>query len=324
MTSPIRRRRLYPHRDPYETGRLKVSDRHTLAYARHGKAGGEPAVVFHGGPGAGANANLHRYFDPKIYDILVFDQRGCGNSTPHASIDENTTWDLVADAEALRRKLGVERWLVFGGSWGSTLALAYAQSHPERVTALVLRGIFTGAQGELDWFYRFGAPNILPDAYEAFLEPLAEDARDDPLPAHHRLLTGPDEARAQDAAIAWARWEARAASLTPTESDLQNAADPAFARAVARIETHYFVNNCFFDEATHPFAEARMARIRHIPCRIAHGRYDLVTPPSTAWRLATLWPEAELVFAPTAGHTAAEPELVSLLVEATDAFARRA
>ncbi len=314
MTSNLRT--LHPEIQPFDTGRLQVGDGHVLYYERVGDPDGAPALVLHGGPGGGLNPNLRRYFDPDAYCITLFDQRGCGRSRPFADVDANTTWHLVDDIEALRRHLSVRDWLVFGGSWGSTLALAYAQSCPERVRALVLRGIFTGRPRELDWFYQTGAPALFPDAYEAFAGFVPREERHDLLSAYHKRIHGGDAETALSAAIHWARWEAATCMLRPDPRYVRNAGDPDFALAIARIETHYFVNQCFFDDATDPFA--RMERIRHIPATIIHGRYDAVTPLETAWRLARAWPEATLHIAPASGHSVSEAELVDLLIRATD------
>lgn len=321
--TPTLRHRLYPAIEPYETGRLEVSDRHTLHYERSGRRGGVPAVVLHGGPGGGSNPNLRRYFRPDHYDVLIFDQRGCGASTPHACVEDNDTWALVRDIEALRRHVGVERWLVFGGSWGSTLALAYAQSHPDRVDALVLRGIFTGAREELDWFYRSGAPQILPEAYATFAGFIPPQERDDLLDAYHRRIHGPDRELALEAARHWARWETTASCLSIDPDKAAASENPHHALAISAIETHYFVHGCFFDAITHPFAPGRIAALRDTPIVIAHGRYDLITPAATAWRLKRLVPHADLHFAPHAGHAASEEELIDLLVAATDRAAGR-
>lgn len=309
-------RTLHPEIQPFDTGRLQVGDGHVLYFERVGDPNGAPALVLHGGPGGGLNPNLRRYFDPNAYCVTLFDQRGCGRSRPFADITANTTWRLVEDIEALRQRLGVRDWLVFGGSWGSTLALAYAQSHPEHVRALILRGIFTGHARELVWFYQSGAPALFPDAHEDFALFIPAEERHDLLRAYHKRIHSEDVEVARSAAIRWARWEAATCMLRPDPRHVRDAGDPDFARAIARIETHYFVNNCFFDSATDIFA--RLDRIRHIPATIIHGRYDAVTPLETAWRLAQAWPEASFHVAPTSGHSVSEPELVDLLLRATD------
>ncbi|MCP3164712.1 prolyl aminopeptidase [Myxococcus qinghaiensis] len=314
-------RTLYPPLEPYRMGRLRVSMLHELYFEECGNPKGKPVVFVHGGPGGGTDAKQRRFFDPAAYRIILFDQRGCGRSTPHASLEENTTWDLVADMERLREHLGIERWQLFGGSWGSTLSLAYAQTHPERVTELVLRGIFLLRKQELDWFYQRGASALFPDAWEHYLAPIPPAERHDLLGAYHRRLTSADASTRHEAARAWSVWEARTSYLHPNpELVARNSAD-GFALAFARIECHYFMNRGFLRSDTQLLDD--VPRIRHLPAVIVQGRYDVVCPPESAWALHQAWPEAELVIVPDAGHSANEPGTTSALVEATDRFRPR-
>ncbi len=314
------RLQLFPAIEPFETGSLAVSERHTLYYEVSGAPGGKPVVVCHGGPGGGSTPSMRRYFDPRAYKIILFDQRGCGRSTPHASLEDNTTWALVEDMEKLRRHLGVVNWLVFGGSWGSTLALAYAQRHAERVTELVLRGIFTLRREELLWFYQEGANWIYPDAWAAFVAPIPDAERGDMMAAYHRRLTGSDRAVQLEAAKAWSVWEGGTVSLFPSAERVNAFSSDAFAIAFARIECHYFVNGGFFERDGQLLADA--FKIRDIPGVIVQGRYDVVTPMRTAWELHRAWPEAEFVLVEDAGHAASEPGIIDALVRATNRFAR--
>jgi proline iminopeptidase len=311
-------RRLYPPIEPYQSGRLDVGDGHSLYWERCGTPGAKPAVFLHGGPGAGCSPAHRSQFDPDRYDVLLFDQRGCGRSTPHASLDANTTWDLVADIERLRDLAGVKRWMVFGGSWGSTLALAYAQAHPQRVTELVLRGIFTFRQTELDWLYRYGASEIFPREWEAFLAPIPEAERDDLVAAYHRRLTGPDPAVRLAAAKAWSRWEAETVTLHPAPGVVDHHVSDRFAIAIARIENHFMVHHGWLEEGQ---LLAGAARLAGIPGAIVQGRYDCCTPPSTAWALQRAWPRAELNIV-HGGHLFSEPAVLDGLIRATDRFAR--
>ena len=312
------RRTLYPAIDPYRTGRLRVSDLHELYFEESGNPEGKPVVFVHGGPGGGTEAKQRRFFDPRAYRIILFDQRGCGKSTPHASLDENTTWHLIADMEALRVHLGLERWQVFGGSWGSTLALAYAEQHPSRVTELVLRGIFLLRKQEIDWFYQRGTDAIFPDAWEDYLAPIPEDERGDLLAAYHKRLTSPDlEVRAA-AARAWSVWEGRTSCLFQNAELIAKTSGDEFAIAFARIECHYFINNGFFEKETQLLDDVQ--KIRHIPTVIVQGRYDVVCPAESAWALHRAFPEADLRIVPDAGHSAMEPGTVHELIEATDRF----
>ena len=312
-------RTLFPEIEPYETGTLQVDDRHVLYWEQCGNPGGKPVVMLHGGPGGGCSTKMRRFHDPAKYRIVLFDQRGAGRSTPHAGLEDNTTWDLVADIEKLRRRMDVERWQVFGGSWGSTLALAYAQAHPDRVTELVLRGIFLLRRWELEWFYQEGASHLFPDAWERYLDAIPEVERHDLIGAYHRRLTGDDEAVRLAAARAWSVWEGATSFLQPDEGFVTGHEDAAFALAFARIENHYFVNGGFFEEEGQLLRDAH--RIAHIPGVIVHGRYDVVCPLRSAWDLHKAWPRAELVVNPAAGHSAFEAENTHALVEATERFA---
>ncbi len=316
MTERIK---LFPPVEPFETGMLRVSDIHEVYYEVSGAINGKPVVVCHGGPGGGSTPSMRRYFDPERYKIIVFDQRGCGRSTPHASLEDNTTWTLISDMELLRERLGVERWQVFGGSWGSTLALAYAQSHPDRVSELVLRGVFTLRRSELLWFYQEGASAIYPDAWEGFLKPIPESERGDLMAAYYKRLTGDDEKAQLEAAKAWSVWEGGTVSLMPSAERMLNFSSDAFAIAFARIECHYFVNGGFFERDDQIIAN--IDRIRHIPATIVQGRYDVVTPMVTAWELHKAWPEADFDLVLDAGHAASEPGIVDSLVRATNKYA---
>jgi len=312
------RRTLYPEIEPYETGRLDVGDGHSLYWERCGTRGAKPAVFLHGGPGAGCSPGHRRQFDPARYDILLFDQRGCGRSRPYASLEANTTWHLVEDIERLREMVGVERWMAFGGSWGSTLALAYAQTHPDRVTELVLRGIFTFRQTELDWLYRQGASEIFPDKWEEFVALIPEAERGDLVAAYHRRLTGDDAAEQLEAAKAWSKWEAETVTLLPNPAVIEEHTADEFAVAIARIENHYMINKGWIEEGA---LIRDAALLRDIPAVIVQGRYDCCTPPVTAWDLHKTWPEAELEIVPDGGHLFNEPGVLDGLIRATDKFA---
>jgi proline iminopeptidase len=311
-------RTLYPPIEPYEDGKLAVSPVHTLRYEVCGNPAGTPVVFLHGGPGGGTNADHRRFFDPAAYRIVLFDQRGAGKSTPHASLEENTTWHLVADMERLRVHLGVERWVVFGGSWGSTLALAYAETHPERVRALVLRGIFLCRPKEIRWFYQEGASAVFPDRFAEYLAPIPPAERGDLVRAYYRRLTGGDEAVRLAAARAWSVWEGSTIRLLPDPKVIADFDDPHKALALARIECHYFVNNSFFP--TDDWLIEHVGAIRRIPGVIVQGRYDVVCPAMSAWELSRAWPEADLRIVPDAGHHVMEPGIVDALVTATDGY----
>ncbi|MDC0749081.1 prolyl aminopeptidase [Polyangium mundeleinium] len=315
---PIRRP-LYPEIEPFRTGRLRVSDVHELHFEESGNPTGKPVVFLHGGPGGGSDAKQRRFFDPAHYRIVLFDQRGCGKSTPHASLEDNTTWHLVSDIERLREHLGIERWQVFGGSWGSTLALAYAEKHPERVTELVLRGIFLLRKWEIDWFYQdTGAGAFFPDAWEAYLAAIPEAERGDLVAAYHRRLTSDDPAVRQAAARAWSVWEGSTSFLFQNPDYIARCAGDAFADAFARIECHYFVNRGFFEHDGQLLTD--VGRIRHIPTVIVQGRYDVVCPAKSAWDLHRAFPEANLRIVPDAGHSAFEAGIIHELITATDGF----
>ena len=318
-TATHRRRKLYPEVQPYRMGHLRVPDGHRIYWEECGNPRGKPAVFVHGGPGAGADARSRRFFDPRRYRIVVFDQRGCGRSRPHASLRSNTTWDLVADMERLREHLGIEHWLVFGGSWGSTLSLAYAQTHPSRVTELVLRGIFMLRRKELEWFYQEGASAIFPDRWEPYLAAIPPRERGDMMRAYYRRLTGRNRRTAVAAARAWAVWEGSTSFLVPDEENAAKWGEDRFALAVARIECHYFVNRGFMKREDQLLTG--VDRIRHIPAVVVQGRYDVVCPMMTAWDLHRAWPEADFRLVPDAGHAALEPGITHELVSATDRFA---
>ncbi|HYJ85484.1 MAG TPA: prolyl aminopeptidase [Pyrinomonadaceae bacterium] len=309
---------LYPATEPFDTGRLEVSPIHELYYEQVGNPNGKPAVFLHGGPGGGLTLDYRRYFDPAVYRVVLFDQRGSGQSTPHASLEENTTWHLVADIERLREHLGIDRWLVFGGSWGSTLSLAYAETHPERVTELVLRGIFLCRPKEIRWFYQGGANWLFADVWEEYLNVIPEAERGDMMSAYYRRLTGNDEKAKVEAARAWSIWEGSTSKLFFDHHSIERFADTEFALAFARIECHYFMNNCFFD--TDNYLVENVGKIRHIPGVIVQGRYDVVCPMTSAWDLHRAWPEADLQIIPDAGHSISEPGIISALVNATDGF----
>jgi proline iminopeptidase len=310
---------LYPEIEPWNVGRLPVSALHELYFEECGNPDGKPVVFLHGGPGAGCSPKSRRFFDPARYRIVLFDQRGCGRSTPHAELSDNTTWHLVDDLERLREHLGIDRWQVFGGSWGSTLALAYAQTYPERVTELVLRGIFMLRRWELEWFYQQGSDAQFPDAFEDYLAAIPVAEHGDLMSAYHRRLTSPDPEVQLAAARAWTTWESRTSFLVPDTSHVDATLEARFALAFARIECHYFVNAGFFDHDGQLLAN--VARIRHIPTVIVQGRYDVVCPPRSAWDLHRAWPEAQLELIADAGHSAFEPGIASALIAATDRFA---
>jgi proline iminopeptidase len=312
------RRTLYPPIEPYFQGHLSVGG-HRIYYEECGNPGGKPALIVHGGPGGGCNPTMRRYHDPARYRIILFDQRGCGRSTPHASLEHNTTWDLVEDMERLRRRLGIERWQLLGGSWGSTLSLAYAQRHPERVTELVLRGIFLLRRREIEWFYQEGCSWIFPDAFEAYQAIIPEDERSDMIAAYYRRLTDPDPKIQLEAAKAWSVWEGTTLSLKPDPERIRLFGSDAYAIAFARIECHYFINKGFFERDAQLLEDAH--RIRGIPGIIVHGRYDVVTPLKNAWDLKRAWPEADLRIVADAGHSMTEPGIIHELVSATRRFA---
>ena len=315
------RRVLYPDIEPYDSGILAVSPPHRLYYEQSGNARGMPAVFLHGGPGSGTSGKMRRFFDPAHYRIVLFDQRGSGRSLPHAELDGNTTWDLVADLERLRMHLGIERWLVFGGSWGSTLALAYAQAHPQRVAALVLRGIFLLRRFELEWFYQRGTSMLFPEYWQDFLAPIPDVERGDMISAYHRRLTSHDLTVRIGAARAWSRWEARTSFLLENPDFVAAFDSDAQALAFARIECHYFVHGGFFRRETQLLDDA--PKLAGIPGTIVQGRYDIVCPAQSAYDLHRAWPQADLRIVPDAGHSAFEPGITHELVTATDAYRDR-
>jgi len=306
------RRTLYPEIEPYRTGTLKVSDLHSIYFEECGNPKGKPVVIVHGGPGGGTNPTMRRTHNPDAYRIILFDQRGCGKSTPHAELAENTTWDLVADMERLREHLG--------GSWGSTLALAYAETHPARVSEIILRGIFTLRPRELRWFYQEGTDALFPDAWEEFVAPIPQAERGDLMAAYYKRLTGDNEAEKLACARAWSIWEGTTLSLYSDPERVKRFADGHFALAFARIECHYFINKGFFEPQDQLIRDA--GRLAGIPGVIAQGRYDVVTPMFTAWDLSKAWPGVELNIVADAGHTATEPGIVDVMVRASDRFAK--
>ena len=308
---------LFPPIKPYDSGFLSI-DGHAIYYEQCGNSNGKPALFLHGGPGGGGSEDVRRFFDPDIYRIVVFDQRGCGRSKPHALLERNTTWDLVADIERIRRYLGIKKWLVFGGSWGSTLALAYAQNHPEAVSEMILRGIFLLRQKELKWFYQDGASRIYPEAWGEFIKTIKKEKRDDLMDAYRAIFAGPDKRKSLDAAIAWSRWEAACSSLDYSEKRMEEFSDPEFALAFALIENHYFSNAGFFKSETQLLEG--IDKIRSIPAVIIHGRFDIVCPAETALELASRWPEASLKICPFSGHSAFEREITHELIQATNDF----
>lgn len=314
------RRSLYPPIEPYESGRLDVGDGHSLYWERCGKPGGKPVVFLHGGPGNGISPDNRRQFDPRAYDILLFDQRGSGKSTPHAGLEANTTWHLVEDIERLREMAGIERWMVFGGSWGSTLALAYAQTHPERVTELILRGIFLFSQGEVDWLYKYGASELYPEGWDDFIAVIPPEERGDLVAAYAKRLTSDDGLERLRAAKAWSRWEGLTVTLLPNPEMIEEFTEDNHAIAIARIENHFMLNKGWLEEGQ---LLRGAERLRGIPGVIVQGRHDSCTPPRAAWELHKAWPEAELNIVPDGGHLYSEPGILDGLIHATDWFAPR-
>jgi proline iminopeptidase len=309
---------LYDPIEPYQHGMLKVSKIHDIYYEQCGNPNGQPAVFLHGGPGGGLIAKYRCFFDPEAYRIVLFDQRGAGNSVPHASLEENTTWHLVADIERLRQHLGIEKWMVFGGSWGSALALTYAQAYPERVSSLVLRGVFLCRPKEIGWFYQEGASAIFPDVWEQYVSVIPEPERGNMLEAYYRRLTSDDESVRLEAARVWSVWEGSTSKLIPDQNLIDDFSEASKALPLARIEAHYFINNAFFE--TDNYLLENVDKIRHIPAVIVQGRYDVVCPMMSAWELHRAWPEAEFIVVGDAGHSATEPGITSALVDATDRF----
>jgi len=312
--------KLFPAIEPFNSGYMERGC-HEIYYEQCGNPDGKPAVFLHGGPGGGGSTTIRRFFNPEKYHVVIFDQRGCGRSKPHGCLEQNTTWDLVEDIETLKNKLGFEKWLVFGGSWGSTLSLAYSQTYPKSVSEMVLRGIFMLRKKELDWFYQEGASNIFPEAWEKFLEPIDISQRNDLMSAYHKIFKSNNTEKKLNAAIAWSRWEGSTSSLSYNPDMADSFSDPRFALAFALIENHYFVNKGFL-EHENQLIESGIDIIRNIPTIIVQGRYDIVCPMTTAWELSKNWPEANLIVAPSSGHTAFEKEITHELIKATEEFAK--
>ena len=309
---------LYPAIEPYNEFELKVSELHTIHVEESGNQNGKPVIFLHGGPGGGIEPIYRQYFDPELWRIIIFDQRGCGQSTPHAELEENTTWDLVADIEKIRESLGIDKWVVFGGSWGSTLSLTYAIKNPEQCDGLILRGIFMIRKKEIDWFYQGGASNIYPDKWEYFLKPIPETEQDDLVSAYYKRLTSPDESIRIKAAKAWSIWEASTSKLIQNKNLIQDFSNEKFAQAFARIECHYFVNKGFFPKED--YLLNNLDKIRHIPTVIVHGRYDIVCPLNSAWSLHKKWPEAKFKIIDDAGHSLSEPGITKALLQALSEY----
>lgn len=309
---------LFPPIGPFKTEHLKVSSLHEIYVEQSGNPDGQPILFLHGGPGGGTDPKHRQFFDPAHYRIILLDQRGCGKSRPTAELQENTTWDLVHDLELVRKHLGFRSWIVFGGSWGSTLALAYAVKHPSRVRGLILRGIFLCRPEEIRWFYQEGTSNIFPDVWDQYLAPIPEDERGDLVMAYHKRLTGSDEQEKLRAAQAWSKWEGATSKLFVNQEMIDAFDDPKHALEFARIENHYFVNNAFFETPNYLLENAE--KIRQIPGVIVHGRYDVVCPVKNAWDLQKAWPEAQFHIVPDAGHSAFETGIQAKLIEATEAF----
>ena len=305
---------LYPPIDPYDQRMLSVGDGHSVYVEQCGAENGIPVIVLHGGPGGGCSPSMRRYFDPKVFRVVLFDQRGCGRSRPHASVSNNTTWDLVADIELIRKTLGIDRFIVFGGSWGATLALIYGISHPDRVRHLVLRGVFTMTKAELDWFYGGGAGQFWPETWARFVDMIPEDERDDLIAAYHRRLFCGDLRTETRFARAWSSWENALASVYSSGSGGESPGD--YARAFARLENHYFINNGFLEEDG--WILKNMDRLSGIPGAIVQGRYDMICPPVRAWELARAWPECDLRMVRNAGHALSEPGISAELVRIMD------
>ena len=310
---------LFPNIEPFDSHFLQVSGLHTVYVEEAGNPDGKPVIFVHGGPGGGIEPIYRQYFNPKKWRIILFDQRGCGQSTPFAELKDNTTWDLVSDIEKIRKHLQIEEWVVFGGSWGSTLSLAYAQSHPERVKALILRGIFLLRNKEIRWFYQEGASNIYPDAWEKYLKPIGKGERDDLLSAYYKRLINKDRAIRLEAAKSWSIWEGSTSKLLPNKKTLHRFGEDDFSEAFARIECHYFMNRGWFDPEDQLLQNISI--IRHIPGAIVQGRYDVVCPMISAWELHQAWPEAELHVIKDAGHSMTEPGIANKLVQLTEQFA---
>ena len=309
--------KLFPAIEPYDTGFLKKG-KHKIYYEQCGNPKGKPAIFLHGGPGGGCGSLSRRFFNPKKYRIILFDQRGCGKSKPHTCLEDNTTWHLIEDIESIREILDIKKWLVFGGSWGSTLALAYAQKHPKNVSQLVLRGIFMLRQKELQWFYQYGASEMYPEAWQGFLKEIPENERDNLIEAYRKIFYGDDEEKKLSAAKAWSKWEASCSFINYNPDAVKDSLNAEFALAFALIENHYFINKGFLDNENQLLENIDI--IRNIPAVIIQGRYDVVCPPTTAYELHSKWPESELVIAPFSGHSAFEKEITHELIKATNKF----
>lgn len=311
---------LYDPLKPYATHHLQMDDMHTLYVEECGNPGGLPVVFLHGGPGAGCAPYHRQFFDPDVYRIVLFDQRGCGKSTPHASLKNNTTWDLVADIERIREFLNINQWVVFGGSWGSTLALVYAQAHPQSVNGLIVRGVFLAREKDVQWFYQQGTSRLFPDYWEKFIEPIPEEERGNMIEAYHRQLTGEDEIKKLRAAKAWSVWEGMTATLQTDKAVIDSFANSHTALSIARIECHYFMNQCWLEPEQ---ILQDVSKIRHIPAYIVHGRYDVICPVEQAWELSCAWPEAELSIIADAGHAVVETGITLALLKATRQLAEK-
>ena len=310
---------LYPAGEPFRRHMLEVGEGHTLYVEEVGRPDGIPVVVLHGGPGGGCSPAMRRFFDPEIYRVVLFDQRGCGRSRPHASVKGNTTWHLVRDIEHIRATLGIDRWIVFGGSWGATLGLVYAQSHPGRVAWLVLRGVFLGTRAELDWFYGGGAGQFWPELWAQFIAPIPEAERGDMIAAYNRRLFSGDRAQEALHAKTWAAWENALASIENDGGMIESPAD--YALAFARLENHFFANSIFLNDAQQIMAN--MTRIAHVPGTIVQGRYDMICPPTSAWALHRAWPSSQIRMVPRAGHAVSEPGIAAELVRTMDKLGRQ-
>jgi proline iminopeptidase len=308
----------YPLIEPNESGYLPVSSHHLVYWEESGNPRGRPILFLHGGPGSGTEPSHRSFFDPEAYRIILFDQRGCGKSRPHAELQENTTWDLISDIEKIREHLGISSWIVFGGSWGSTLALVYAQTHPQHVKGLILRGIFLGRAKELQWFYQTGTNFLFPDEWEKFIQPIPVSERENFIQAYYKRLASPDSQIRMLAARAWSGYEAATLRLKFDEELFRSSTEDARAEAIARIECHYFINRCFLK--TDNWLIEHLASIRKIPAILVHGRYDVICPLQTAWELHQSWPESRLEIIPDAGHSASEPGITDALIRATDSF----
>ena len=309
---------LFPNIEPFNTFYLPVSDLHTIYVEESGNKNGKPVIFLHGGPGGGVDPKYRRYFNPDKWRIIMFDQRGCGKSNPFAELKENTTWDLVDDIEKIRKHLSIDRWVVYGGSWGSTLSLAYSQTYPDSCKALILRGIFLVRKKEIHWFYQEGASKIFPDDWQSFIAPIPIEKRDNLLEAYYNLLIGKDSSKKIEAAKAWSTWEGSTVRLIQDKDFIGDFSDEKFAEAFARIECHYFMNNAWFDSDNHLIEN--VDKIRHIPAVIVHGRYDVICPVENAWELHQAWPESELHIIPDAGHSIFEEGIKDKILEYTEKF----